>query len=144
MAFYSAFQWNAFQWNAYQIARAETITGGGKPSDDISTHIPHYQRYVNEESQREKIKKEKTDLERLESVLREAERKKDLAAESKKLAEQTNKIKRSIELENLEREYLEEINRLLMVRAELIRRIKEEEVLLIILIAMKRRRLRVA
>ena len=63
------------------------------------------------------------------------------------MAEMSMKIRTYTELSKLctfhERyEYLTEINRLLMVRAELTRRIKEDEGILIVLIAMKRRRLR--
>jgi len=132
MAFYSAFQTSAYQWNAYQIAIgtvAEETVG-----DDSYVYLPS--------QQQEKIKRKKNDLDRLESVLAETERKKALATESKKLANETNKLKRALELESLEREYLNEINRLFMVRADLIRRIRSDEELLVIMILARKRRLR--
>lgn len=136
MAYYTAFQWNAFQWNAFQIARQAGTTGlpGKEPYIYVTPHQKH-----REEEQKEKIKKSKTELEKLESVLKETERKKALAAESKRLAEQRNTLNRAIELEALEQEYLNEINRLLMVRAEMMRRIRSEEEFLILLIVARKR-----
>jgi hypothetical protein len=92
--------------------------------------------------QKAKVKKTKTELDRLESVLRETEKKKALAAQSAALARERESIKRSIELEKLVAEFLKEINRLLMVRAELIARVKEEEGILIVMIMAKKRRFR--
>ena len=105
------------------------------------TYITPYQRLQSEEYQREKIKKAKTDLDRLENVLRETERQKALAAESANLARQKQALNRALQLEAKEREYLDEINRLLMVRGELMRRIRSDEEFLVIII-MARKRLR--
>jgi len=128
---------SGFQSFAFQTAGNDnTPTGsGGK-----EIYVTPYQKYQEEEYRRDKIRKEKTELEKLESVLREAERKKELAARNKLLATE----RRAIALARAEAEYLAEINRLLMVRADLIRRIKEDEAALIILIVMRRRKLRVA
>lgn len=136
MAYYSGFQRNAFQRNAFQIVGGtdtQESTGHGR-----YTYETPYQKLRKKEEQQAKIRKQKSDLEKLNSVLAEMERRKSLAAESKLLA----KKQRIAELQALENEYLTEINRLLMVRAELTRRIKEDEGILIVLIAMKRRRLR--
>jgi len=137
------FQTTAFQSYAFQVAGTGVVQPGDGDGDKRA-YVPSYQRYANEEKQREKIRKEKTELEKLESVLREEQRKKSLASESKKLAEERNKLKRAIDLEALEREHLEEINRLLMVRAELIRRIRNDEEVLLILIMARKRRFRIA
>lgn len=134
MAFYSAFQSNAFQWSAYQIARQSPISG----SSDYSYVYP-FQLEKIEREKRESLKKQKTDLERIDSVLKETERLKNLAAESKAIA----KEQRAIELAKKEQEYLLEINRLLTVRAELIRRIQKNQQIVIAIVMMRKRRLRV-
>lgn len=142
MTFYSAFQWNAFQWNAYQIARNGTPEPtGGSGEEGREAYVSSYDRLLLQQA---KVKKVKTDLERLDSVLGETERKKALAAQSAALARQKESLKRAIELEALEAEFLKEINRLLMVRAALIRRVKEEEGILIIMIMARKRRLRLS
>lgn len=124
-----------FQSVAFQTAVNDNEAIGG----DGKLYVTPYQQH-REEHQREKIRKDKSELQKLESVLRETERKKELA-EKARLKAATER--RMLVLAQAEAELLEEINRLLMVRAELIRRIKEDEAILIILI-MKRRRLRVA
>lgn len=125
--FVAGFQYVAFQTPANNNG---WLGGGG--------YVHPYIKYADEEAQREKVRKEKSELERLESVLRETERKKELAekARLKALSE-----KRAKALARAEAEFIQEINRLLMVRAELIRRIKEDEAILIIMI-MSRKRLR--
>lgn len=101
-----------------------------------------FKEYESDEAEEEKIKRDKTELEKLESVLKETERKKALAAESRRLASQRNALKRALELEALEYEYLNEIARLLMVRDAIMRRIKAQEEELFIRIAVKKRRFR--
>lgn len=134
---FGAFQSNAFQLNAFQILAGrpepERVVPGG-----YVWHAP-YHKYKDEEQKREQIRRDKTELERLEAVLAENERKKLLAAQS--LAE-AKAAKAKERLARLEREYIDEINRLLMVRASLMRRIRENEGLLIVMLAMRRRRLR--
>lgn len=137
MAFYSAFQTNAFQWNAYQIARSVSASGG-LPKEAYSYIYPFQVEKV-EKQKRDLVKKQKTELQKLDSVLAETNRLMGLAAESKALA----KEKRALELAAKEQEYLQEINRLLMVRDELMRRIKKNEQLIIAMVLMKKRRLRV-
>lgn len=92
---------------------------------------------------REKIRQEKSELQKVESVLKETTRKHQITAKNKLVAEQLEKKKRALKLATLENEYLQEIKRLLAVRAELMRRVREDEAILIILM-MKRRRLRAA
>lgn len=139
MTFYSAYQWNAYQWNAYQIARAPQAPSG-HGGDRHFSYVTPQQRLRIEEEKRAKVKKDKTDLERVESVLRENYRKKAIAGQNKLIA----KEKRAQELAALELEYLTEINRLLAVRAELMRRIRENEAIIMVLVIMRKRRLRVA
>lgn len=102
-----------------------------------------YAEYKEYEYQREKIRKHKSELEKLEAVLKETERKKALAEQSRLIAEQSKKKAAIIRLLKLEQEFLNEITRLLAVRAMLMQRMLEDEAILIILM-MKRRRLRVA
>lgn len=125
-----AFQRIAFQTNG-NIANDNLL--GGK---DYSYFTPY-------QKQREKIRKERTELQKLDSVLKETERKKQLAALSLQTAKEQKKKQAAIRLLKLENDLLEEINRLLAVRAELMRRIREDEAILVIMM-MKRRRLRVA
>ena len=134
--YYSGFQSNAFQRNAFQIVSNDNSpTGNGG-----NYYQTPYQRYKDEIELEEKVKREKSELEKLESVLRETERKKELAAKNRLVAQE----KRALELARLEAAYLEEINRLLVIKADLMRRIKEDESILIIFMVMKRRRLRAA
>lgn len=143
MTFYSAFAWQGFWNRSFQIARnqEQITTGGGK--EERQAYVTPYQKLQLDEEQREKVRKAKTDLDRLESVLRETDRQKRLAAESAKIARERNALKRAIELEAAENEYLNEINRLLMVRAELVARVRHEEGLLVIMIMAMKRRLRI-
>lgn len=139
MTFYSAYQWNAYQWNAYQIARAAP-SPSGFGEDKRFAYLTPQQRLRIEEEKRAKLKRDKTDLERLDSVLRENYRKKALAGQNKLIA----KAERAIELAALEQEYLLEINRLLAVRAELMRQMKRTEAIIMVLVIMRKRRLRFA
>lgn len=91
----------------------------------------------------ESIRQQKTQLQKVDSVLAETERKKQLAAISLASAKEQKKKQAAIRLLALENQLLEEINRLLAVRVGIIQRIKEDEAILVILM-MKRRRLRVA
>lgn len=134
--FYSAFQTNAFWRKSYQIGNndnAEQNTAG------FVYHSP-YSDFKRKEAKREEIRKEKTELEKLESVLREAERKKALATANKLLAKKAQALR----LANLENEYLEEINRLLKLRGELVQRIRRNEEDLLIMLIISRRKLRVS
>lgn len=140
---FSGFQSNAFQSNAFQIIR-NAVSIVGSSGNEKYTYATPYQILQSPQAQRDKIKAVKTDLARVDSVLEETTRKKLLAEESRKLAKQRNALKRSIELEALEREYLNEINRLLMVRADLIRRIRADEEILVVMIMARKRRFRFA
>lgn len=130
----TAFQSNAFQHNAFQIDTTPIVndtTGRGSYS-----YVFPFQK---EQLQAEKVIKEKTELQKLESVLTETNRLKGLAHESLVLAQQRKARKRALELAQKEKEYLTEINRLLIVRVELMQRIKESEEILMVMIAMRRR-----
>lgn len=136
---FGAFQSSAFQANAFQIIPAippepERVVPGG-----YVWNAP-YHKYREEEKQRERIRRDKSELEKLESVLAENERKKLLAAQS--LAE-AKAAKSRERLARLEQEYIEEINRLLVVRASLIRRARANEALFVVMVAMRKRKLRV-
>jgi hypothetical protein len=133
---FGAFQSNAFQANAFQI-----IASAAPPVPDVvgdSVFVPSHQRH-NIKDQSAKVTKAKTDLNRIDSVIKETEKKKALAAQSALLARQRESIRRAIELEAAETEFLNEINRLLMVRAELVKRVRAEEETLLILMVAKRR-----
>lgn len=124
-----------FQSFAFQTVGAanDNLGGGG----NVYHHHHPY------EELKEKVRKERSALQKLESVLKETERKKELAAKNKIIAKQNKSKQATIRLAALENEYLQEIIRLLAVRAELIQRIKEDEAILVIMM-MKRRRLRAA
>lgn len=136
---FGGFQISGFQANAFQI-----ITSGSPVEPESAVpggtvyHAP-YHKYREEERKREQIRKDKSELEKLQSVLQENERKKALAAQS--LIEAKAK-KDKERLARLEQEYLDEINRLLAVRAMLLQRMKKNQGALIVFMAMKRRRLR--
>lgn len=129
---------SGFQSFAFQTAGNDNRpTGNGGKQE---SYVTPYQLLQQQEYREKLIRREKTELEKLESVLAENRRKAELAAKNKLLATE----RRAIALAKAEAEYLAEINRLLMVRAELMQRIKENESILVILMIMRRRRLRVA
>ncbi|CAB5212665.1 hypothetical protein UFOVP191_7 [uncultured Caudovirales phage] len=129
------FQKSAFQPTAFQFAGAYSADPSGNGG---YAYVTPYQKYRAEEYEREKIKKDKTELEKLESVLLYNQRQAELAAESKKLADLINQTR----LAKLENDYLTEVARLLAVKAELIRRIRQSEQSIIFMAALKRKRLR--
>ena len=132
------FQTSAFQSYAFQInGKAANDNDGLLGGKDYSYQTPY------KKELEAKIRKEKTELQKVDSVLAETERKKQLAALALLAAQEQKKKQAALRLLKLEQEYLEEISRLLAVRAELIQRIREDEALLVIMM-MKRRRLRVA
>lgn len=133
------FQSAAFQSFAFQTAGNDNQPAGGGHHGDYYFQTP-YQKHKAEIELQEKVKREKTELERLESVLREVERKKEIAAQSRLVAQ----AKRAEALARIEAAYIEEINRLRAIKADLMRRIKEDESILIIFMVMRKRRLRVA
>lgn len=133
MSMSSAFQNNCFQHNAFQLGNADTtvLLGGGSYG---YTH--HYAKYKEEEFQREKIRQEKAELKRIEEELAKAEAKK---LELAQLEAEEIAAEESAALEAL---LLAQINELRFQRALLIQRIMDDEALLVILLAMKFRRLR--
>lgn len=102
----------------------------------------HYQKFQAAEYEREKqlqkIRKQKTEAQKLQSVINEYERRRLLAEESFLIAEESEKAR----LLSVQNELINEINRLLMVKAEMMARTKRDEEMLILMIAMKRRRFR--
>lgn len=142
-----AYQIGAFQAYAYQTisgipSNDNGWLGGGDPKkDSYSYHSPNS---LYEQEQREKIRKRKSELQKLESVLEENQRKKALAERSRIEAQALKRKQAEERLIRFELELQKEINRLLAVRAELIRRVQEEEALLLIILMMRRRRLRAA
>ena len=122
------FQTFAFQSNAYQTA--------GTAANDNSAGWGYTHPHVERENLRAKIRREKSELEKLESVIAENRRKADLAAQNKLLA----KKQAALRLAALENEYLTEINRLMQVRAMLLLRIRQDEEALFLMMMLKRRR----
>lgn len=134
------FQTYAFQPYAFQtvVGGSQVISGGGRIKEGY-TYVHPIVEYRQREYER-KIKQEKSDLEKLESVLAENKRKAELAAQNKLIASK----KAALRLAKLEAEYLEEINRLMQVRAVLMLSIRRNEEALFMLMMMARRRLRMA
>lgn len=80
----------------------------------------------------------KTDIQKLESVLSEYERRKMLTEESLSLADEVSRPR----LSAIHNDITSEINRLLMVKAEMMARIKRAKAMLLLAVAMRRRRFR--
>ncbi len=121
----------------FQLVAFQTVVGKGEPQAAGGTpyiYNPSYQQAVQEQ----KVKREKSELQKLESVLSEYQRREALALESLMLAEESERS-RLLEIQN---NLLSEINRLLMVKAEMMARVKRSEEMLILMIAMRRKRLR--
>ena len=128
------YQFGAFQAYAYQTATNDNeVTGGGYTYEHESLRRA-------EEKYKKKLKKEKSELEKVNSVISLYEKQKVEAAKQKVLA---NK-KLAAEAKRKELELLNEINRLLQVRAMLLRNIRQNEEALIIILISLRRRLRAA
>lgn len=131
------FQSNGFQTNAFQ-----SINGTSSPSVALLggkaySYKTPYTSYREEEYQKQKIAEQKNNLRLIEQQIAEAERKRlEALAESKRerLARKAAK-----ELAALEAMLQGEINRLRIARAWLIRRIDDEEAILILI--MRKRRL---
>lgn len=127
-----AFQLSAFQRSAFQIgyrAQQETPPSGGHPDYIYSTH-----RLRREFEYKNKIVEEKRELERLKIEIAEAE--------SKRLIAEKAKVKKNAakKLAALQAQLEREINRLSILQAALIQRIKEDEAALVILLVARRRR----
>lgn len=129
--FATGFQSFAFQTVGGGVA---TPTGHGG-----YVHVTPYQRYKQNEHERT-LEEQRLELQRVDDELADAEQKRLLASEQKLLASK----RQSATLAKLEQQYLQEISQLLMVRADLVRRVRQSEELLILMIAMNRRRFRVA
>ena len=97
-----------------------------------------YQPNYRDEQQKKQIKKTKSEIEKLDSVLSEYQRRQLLAEESLSIAQEKERLR----LLKAQNELIEEINRLLMVKADLVARKKREEQALVILMIASRRKLR--
>lgn len=129
MAFYTAFWHKAFWNKAYQIAHQATTT---VPSSGGWGNA--YKVYSEQQRQREKIRKSQAELKRVEQELAESNR---LLAEDKANREAADHAVFEAKLQ-------EEISRLRNERDWLIRRIDEDEAILVLLLVAKRRRLNFA
>lgn len=120
----------------------DTASGVGAtdtPASDDTGGLPSSYSYFPEYHARQaEVKKAKTELQKVDSVLLEYERRRALAEESLRLAEESE-TQRLLKLQN---ELITEITRLLMVKADLMARVRRGEEQLILMIAMRRRRLR--
>jgi hypothetical protein len=105
-------------------------------AEDLGGYV--YQPNYREEQQKKQIKKTKSEIEKLDSVLSEYQRRQLLAEESLSIAQEKERLR----LLKAQNELIEEINRLLMVKAELMARKKREEQALVILMIASRRKLR--
>ncbi len=126
----------------FQIAAFQTgFQSSAGPANDNNVGGYTYQHENlrrEEERYKKKLKRQKSELEKVNSVLAEYEKQKAIAAKNKILAN------KKLAAENLRREleYAQEINRLLQVRALLLQQIRQnEDALIIVLIAIRRRRL---
>jgi hypothetical protein len=132
------FQSSAFQSVAFQVAGI----GKGTPQSSVSGfgydgRTP-YRKFQDEEYQKNKIKAEKTELQKVEAVLSENYRKAGLAANNAKIANNKNALR----LNALEKEIRDEIARLLMVRNGIIERVRQNDEALIMMMIANRKKLR--
>lgn len=129
-----------FQSGAFQSVAFQTVWAVATPdTDTVGDSRSHYQRFQDAERQREKLRKEKTEAQKLQSVISEYERRKSITDESLLIAEESERAR----LLAAQNELITEINRLLIVKAEMMARIKRSEELLILMLAMRRKRFRV-
>lgn len=137
---YSAFQSNAFQNNAFQIVRSqapapEVVLLGGGPGYERHDSFHAFQ-FRQEELRRQSIAEKQFELKKIDDELAEAEGKRlEAIAKSQAKLMAKNAAKR---LAALEASLQQEINRLRMERVWLMRRIDDEECMLVLL--MRRRR----
>ncbi len=129
---FCGFQSNAFQNNAFQILKNPDWLGGGGDKESFYYLTP-YQRIELEKTKINEIKEAKEDLTLVEAQITKSEQKYNLLLEKQ--------IKEILELQE-EKQLYQQISQLRILRAELIQRIKENEAFLVILFAMKRRKLR--
>ncbi len=124
--FTAGFQFVAFQtvWGG----SSAPSTGGGLPY----IYNPNFQ------AKKQEIKKNKTELQKVQSVISEYERRRALAEESLRIADESEHQR----LLSIQNELIEEINRLLIVKAEMMARLKRSEEQLILMMAMRRKRFR--
>jgi len=128
-----------FQIGAYQTGFQSSA---GAVNDNIGGGYTYQHENLRREEERyqKKLARQKTELEKVDSVLAEYEKQKAIAARNKVLAN------KKLAAENLRREleYAQEISRLTQVRAMLLQQIKQNEEALILILMFARRRLRVA
>jgi len=134
MAYYSAVQRSSTQRTSTQIKGGSEVDNGWLGGG----YIPAYQKYKNEEYQRRKIAEDLAKLKRIDDEIAEAERKRLEALEARnkeKIAKREAKKQAA-----LEAALLNEIGRLRIERAWLMRLIADEESILVIMM-MKRKRI---
>ena len=126
-----------FQAIAFQVGAFQSVFGAGVPQPQGGLPYIYQPNYRQEEKKRQ-IKKTKTEIEKVSSVIGEYERKRALAEKSLSVARETERNR----LLSVQNELIAEINRLLMVKAELMARKKRQEEELIIMMIASRRKFR--
>lgn len=137
MAYYSGFQTSGYQRNAYQI-----VTSSVAPADERvlpgaykGPYIRPYEKQREIEYQQRKIAAERSKLQEVEKKLAEAAQRQ----EEKRLEQLKLKKKAAERLAIIQATLEEEIVQLRILRAGMIQRINEEEGLLVLMLAAKRR-----
>lgn len=138
---YSAFQSNAFQNNAFQIiagTQQDILLGGGPGGPRHEYHYRSADHGRREREHQQKLLAEHhAELKRVEEDLAETERlRQEALAEKEQRREARKSRKAAMEAAALELELLEEINKLRIQRAWLMRRIDDEEAILVLLLSM--------
>lgn len=121
----------------FQSVAFQTVVGlgGAQPTGHGYSYQTPYQRHRIAE-QEERIKQQKTDLQKVESVIQEYERRKEITADS--LARVSSK-RQEARLLTAQNELISEISRLLEVRAELMAKLRQEEDALILMLIFQRK-----
>lgn len=134
MAFYSAFWHQAYWYQGYQTIRSN-VANATQEVSGFGYKFPNpYREHKDAEYRREKARKQQAELKRVDDELAEAEREKQKLATLKK-AKKKAAEERAALLLSLE----QEISRLRTERIWLMRRIEEEEALLVLSVASRRR-----
>ncbi len=97
-------------------------------------YVHPYIRHRAEEEQREKIQRQKAEIDRLDAEIAEADRKQREASEKRKA--EARERREEARLVALKAQLSDEINRLRMERAWLMRQIDDEEAILVLLLSM--------
>lgn len=127
---FSAFQANAFQANAFQIVSS----GGTPPEEEIvgRGEFVHPYQLLKQDEYKRRAKEHRESLAQLDAQLQAVERQELLAQQQAEQAEAA----RLDELKEIEATLREQINRLRMERAWLMRIIDDEETAMVLLLSM--------